>query len=110
MSKATNNPRHITYGMGGQCVHKKPVKCFTCRKAEHMAKECRFKMRETQNVNMAPMRDMKPISCYIYKKVGHKLPQCTTRNKEKVKKVKIYAHMIEAFDYGAEYQLFPKNL
>ena len=38
---------------------------------------------------------MKPIVCFLCNEVGHKPPQCPNKKKEKIKKDKIFAHLIE---------------
>ena len=45
--------------------------------------------------NAASSKDVKPIVCFLCNQVGHKSPQCPNKKKEKVKKVKIFAHLIE---------------
>ena len=78
-------------------------------------------------MRLPPTKDVKPITCFVCREVGHKSPQFPTRNKEKVKKVKIDAHLIETLaendvmasvnshlvpmtlDSGAEISLVPKE-
>ena len=83
------------YGIGGQSSVKKSVTCFFCEKLGHMAKECRSRPGEMPKGNAASSKDVKPIVCFLCNEVGHKSPQCPNKKKEKVKKVKIFAHLIE---------------
>ena len=95
VSKSNYGTKSHMYGIGGQSSVKKSVTCFFCGKLGHMAKECRSRPGEMPKGNAASSKDVKPIVCFLCNEVGHKSPQCPNKKKEKVKKVKIFAHLIE---------------
>ena len=50
---------------------------------------------ETQKQTGKNSTDVKLIVCFVCREVGHKCLQCPNRQKEKVKKVTIQAHLME---------------